>query len=93
MKNLLLFAFVFVFVSCRNRNTKKDNPTGQVASAPHTTFAEGLSDGHNAHNSLNYAGIYEVTTPCADCPGIDVVITLDYEGNYIKEMICRGKRT
>lgn len=86
MKNLLLFAFVFVFVFCGNRNTKKDNPTGQAASASYTTFAEGLSDEHNAHNSLSYAGIYEGTIPCADCPGIDVVITLDYEGNHGRTM-------
>ncbi|MDH6304162.1 putative lipoprotein NlpE involved in copper resistance [Parabacteroides sp. PF5-5] len=51
----------------------------------------GLSDGHYAQNSLSYGGVYEGVIPCADCPGIDLVITLDYKGNYTKKMTYQDK--
>lgn len=53
---------------------------------------EVLNDGHNAQNSLSYAGTYEGTIPCADCPGIDIVITLDYKGNYTKKMTYQDRK-
>lgn len=90
-KLLLLFVFVSVLVSCGNCNAQKDNPAGQTASVPDTTAVGSLPDGHNAQNSLSYAGMYEGTIPCADCPGIDIVITLDYQGNYTKKMTYREK--
>lgn len=37
---------------------------------------------HTAQNALDYAGVYKGQIPCADCSGIDVELTLDYNGNY-----------
>jgi len=39
-------------------------------------------DGHNARNSLDWAGTYEGTLPCADCPGIRVRLVLMQDGTY-----------
>jgi uncharacterized lipoprotein NlpE involved in copper resistance len=40
------------------------------------------NDGHNSQNSLDWAGTYEGTLPCADCPGIKTTITLKDDNTY-----------
>jgi uncharacterized lipoprotein NlpE involved in copper resistance len=45
----------------------------------------------SAQDTLNYAGAYEGTIPCADCPGIDLSLTLSYDGNYTKKMTYRDR--
>lgn len=37
---------------------------------------------HNSRNSLDWAGTYEGVTPCADCPGIRMQLTLQADGRY-----------
>jgi copper homeostasis protein (lipoprotein) len=46
---------------------------------------------HNARNSLDYAGSYTGTLPCADCPGIETQIDLTYEGQFVKKTRYLGK--
>ncbi|MBA5792639.1 copper resistance protein NlpE N-terminal domain-containing protein [Flavobacterium sp. xlx-214] len=49
-------------------------------------------DGHNAENSLDWAGTYEATLPCADCPGIKttIIITKDGAFTYLSEYLERN---
>lgn len=42
----------------------------------------GQADGHNARNALDWAGAYEGTLPCADCPGIQTRLVLMDHGAY-----------
>ena len=37
---------------------------------------------HNARNSLDWAGTYRGTLPCADCPGIETIVSLASDGTY-----------
>lgn len=37
---------------------------------------------HSSRNSLDWAGVYEGITPCADCPGIKMRLTLQMDGRY-----------
>ena len=37
---------------------------------------------HNSRNSLDWAGVYEGITPCADCPGIKMRLTLQQDGRF-----------
>jgi uncharacterized lipoprotein NlpE involved in copper resistance len=37
---------------------------------------------HNSRNALDWAGTYEGVTPCADCPGIKLRLTLRADGRY-----------
>lgn len=37
---------------------------------------------HNSRNALDWAGVYEGVTPCADCPGIQTRLTLHKDGRY-----------
>ena len=37
---------------------------------------------HNSRNALDWAGTYEGVTPCADCPGIRMRLTLQRDGRF-----------
>lgn len=37
---------------------------------------------HNSRNSVDWAGTYQGTLPCADCPGISTTVMLDQDGDY-----------
>lgn len=37
---------------------------------------------HNSRNALDWAGVYEGVTPCADCPGIQTRLTLQKDGRF-----------
>lgn len=37
---------------------------------------------HNSRNALDWAGVYEGVTPCADCPGIQTRLTLHADGRF-----------
>lgn len=37
---------------------------------------------HNSRNAVDWAGTYEGVTPCADCPGIKLRLTLHADGRY-----------
>ena len=42
-------------------------------------------DSHTARDSLDWAGSYEGTLPCADCPGIRTRLTLEQDGRYQRQ--------
>lgn len=44
-----------------------------------------LTNDHNSMNSLDWNGTYVGTTPCADCPGIKTVITLNNDLTFSKQ--------
>lgn len=46
------------------------------------TEAPKVADMHNAQNSLDYQGTYKGTFPAADCPGINIVLTLNKDNTY-----------
>jgi len=52
------------------------------ASAPPPADAS-AGQAHNSANSLDWAGIYEGTTPCADCPGIHTIVQLRSNGTFV----------
>ncbi len=37
---------------------------------------------HSSRNAIDWAGTYEGVTPCADCPGIKLRVTLGQDGRY-----------
>ncbi len=37
---------------------------------------------HSSRNAVDWAGTYEGVTPCADCPGIRLRLTLMQDGRY-----------
>lgn len=71
---LWILTAVVTLVACGGNSTSKMQ-TGQVAE-------EEVVDMHTAANSLDYVGVYKGTLPAADCPGIEVTITLRADGTY-----------
>ena len=42
----------------------------------------GVPDMHNAENALDYQGTYKGVFPAADCPGIEIELTLHNDNTY-----------
>lgn len=74
LKRLSLLALTFFITACTTAKT----PPINVDKSSETT----ISDGHNTQNSLDWAGTYAGTLPCADCEGITTVLTLTADGYY-----------
>lgn len=48
----------------------------------HESAAANPDPAHSSRNALDWAGTYEGVTPCADCPGIRMRLTLQPDGRY-----------
>lgn len=40
-------------------------------------------DNHNSLNSLDWKGTYKEILPCANCEGVETILTLNSDGTYI----------
>lgn len=79
MKKIILFSLVLsTFVACNSTSKSDKNETSSTTTQE--TIVE--ADSHNAKNSLDYYGIYEGITPCADCEGIKVTVTLNKDETF-----------
>lgn len=69
------FTFAATFWACLLVSAGCATPQGSVS--------PGAADAaHNARNSLDWAGTYEGTFPCADCPGVEATLTISAQGEY-----------
>lgn len=64
---------------------------GIAGCTPATPPANGSTPGHNSQNSLDWAGTYRGTLPCADCQGIETAITLHPDGRFRSQSRYLGK--
>jgi uncharacterized lipoprotein NlpE involved in copper resistance len=71
---------------------------GQPAKRAHTisetadkNMVAPATDQHNASNSLDWAGVYLGTLPCADCEGIESELTLNQDNTYLLKTRYLGK--
>lgn len=69
MQHLILILAVTLLVACGGNTQKK----AAIETPP---------DMHTAETSLDYQGRYTGTFPAADCPGIEVSLTLKADGTY-----------
>ncbi|MEA4918666.1 copper resistance protein NlpE [Proteiniphilum sp.] len=83
-KNVILICFALVALSACNTGTNRSNNA-------RVNGTEVADPAHNSRNSLDWAGVYTGTLPCADCEGIDVEIRLNEDLTYERVMIYRGK--
>lgn len=82
MKNPISTLFVFiaiVFAGCQNTNTA--NTTESTDSIP-SLDSVSMHDEHTSETALDWAGTYQDTIPCADCPGILTTVKLYEDGTY-----------
>ncbi len=47
-------------------------------------------DGHNSETSLDWAGTYEATSPCADCDGIKTELKLNKDKTFVLTQTYEG---
>ena len=64
---VLIALLAFTLMSCTNQGNKNQDAT---------TNDETVVDMHTSEISLNWAGVYEGTMPCADCEGIETTVEL-----------------
>lgn len=81
MKKLLILLFlapllVFIY-SCKNATKTTDNET--------MIFAD------TSRNALDWEGIYYGVLPCADCEGIETLISIWYDNTFVKKTRYLGK--
>lgn len=57
----------------------------QSAASPLATSAD------NSRTSLDWPGVYKGTLPCADCNGIETIITLSKDNTYTRKLVYNGK--
>lgn len=84
-----LSALTLILVGCDNQQDAKvevekivdvaAQPVEQSAAQASTNSVDAA---HNAQNSLDWAGIYQGTLPCADCGGIETELTINSDGTY-----------
>ncbi len=71
-----LAASVLSFTACKNNQSSQTEKTDQTSvTAP---------DMHTAQTSLDWDGTYFGVLPCASCPGINTLISLDDDGTFEK---------
>ena len=68
--------FVFLMSCTNNKDAKIDEKK--------------FSD-HSSIKSLDWKGTYKGTLPCADCPGIETILTLDGNNTYQLKRTYLGK--
>jgi len=81
MKSSVLFCCLAALslMSC-NQAKKENQHILTTDSSDQTTTA--VDTVHTAQNSLDWAGKYEATIPCADCEGIKTNITLKNDDSF-----------
>ena len=78
-KVVLVFGIAAItFVGCKNGEKKEISSEETMETVDST-----MVDSHNSETSLDWAGVYEGTTPCADCEGIKTVLELKTDKTFI----------
>lgn len=93
-KTLVLVAAFAVLVSCGDRGKAAQEKARQdsliaVAKADSLALVEKMS--HTAQSSLDFQGIYKGVVPCADCEGIETVVTLT-DSTFTRTTLYVGKK-
>ena len=74
--------------SCSKKETTETTATTDSAAAAQPTVTDSITKatptaaGDTSENALDWAGIYEATVPCADCPGIKTSLTLNNDKTF-----------
>ncbi|AFL81089.1 putative lipoprotein NlpE involved in copper resistance [Aequorivita sublithincola DSM 14238] len=88
MKKIVLGLAIaaMTFVGCKN-GEKTETSSEETTE----TVDQAIVDSHNSENSLDWAGVYEGTTPCADCSGIETILELKNDKTFKLSQTYLGK--
>lgn len=91
MKKASFVAFglvVLALASCTKKESVTTNETADSAAIGKPTekvadsAKSAIPTGDNSQTSVDWAGTYEATLPCADCSGIKTTLVLDKAGTF-----------
>lgn len=83
-----LASLAFTLAACTGEPTA---PAASADATASTDAAPAADPAHNSRNSLDWAGTYRGVLPCADCEGIETVITLTEDGSFREHTRYLGK--
>ncbi len=84
---LVIGIAILTLVGCKN-GEQKDVTSEEIQE----TIDPTIIDEHNSQNSLDWAGVYEGTTPCASCVGIETVLELRSDDTFSISQRYIGKQ-
>lgn len=90
----IILAFVIlisVLFSCKNIEKSETSSDATSDSIESVNSKADEVDMHTSENSLDWAGVYQGTIPCADCEGIKTVLELKNDKTYILSQTYLGK--
>lgn len=89
-KSIIASVFAsFILFSCQSKGIQQEQKNTDSS----TEITEAVKKEHNSRNSLDWAGEYVGTLPCADCEGIKYSVVLQKDGNFALEQEYLGKET
>jgi uncharacterized lipoprotein NlpE involved in copper resistance len=84
MKKLIFFASMVALLSVGFQSCKQKSKAD-------IDLLEAIDRAHNSQNSVEWQGVYTGVIPCADCEGINVLITLNNDNTYQMNYSYIGK--
>ena len=79
---VLIAVLAFTLMNCTNQSSKNEDAT---------TDDQTVVDMHTSEISLDWAGVYEGTMPCADCEGIETVVELKDDNTFTATYTYMGE--
>lgn len=92
MNRTLVMAAIAAFIGIAACNDPGKQETPETDNAADTSAVSQPVDMHNAANSLDLAGSYEGTLPCADCEGIKTTVELNKDSLFTLREEYLGKK-
>jgi len=88
MKKIVLIAALVAvgLTSCNKKAEADSNVNDSIANTNQPVIDEG-----NSQTALDWAGTYEGVLPCADCEGIQTIITLNSDDTFTLSQKYLGK--
>jgi copper homeostasis protein (lipoprotein) len=85
LKQLPLIILITLFLCGCHPSGQKQDDKSATAGFPNPDPA------HNAHNALDWAGTYTGMLPCADCEGIETILTIRMDSTFTRKTRYLGK--
>ncbi len=79
---VLMALLAFTLLNCTNQGNKNEDAT---------TDDQTVVDMHTSEISLDWAGVYEGTMPCASCEGIETVVELKDDNTFTATYTYMGE--
>jgi uncharacterized lipoprotein NlpE involved in copper resistance len=86
---IIAISALLIIASCNNN--PKTSASEETTEDKAQTKAE-APDQHTSQNSLDWAGTYAGTLPCADCKGIEATVVLNTDQTYHQTFVYQGKK-